>query len=146
MANVRTFESNIEAFEFACDHLDNSFKNGQPVLGIVLAVQGRMCSVKLANSEDKSVPDAPLTELLARADLKHVCFSAMLDHKVDHLTPGGLVLYTTMPELAAAGKTTVAGTVISKAYPHYSMKTGWQVRPIESAPAPAATPPSETST
>jgi len=141
MANVRTFESNIEAFEFACDHTDTSLKNGQPVLAIVLAVQGRMCSVKLANPDDKDVPNAPLTELLARTDLNHVCFSAMLDQKVNQLAPGDLALYTTMPELAAAGKTTVAGTIISKAYPHYSPKTGWQVRATEPAPVPQAPPP-----
>ena len=140
MAEVKTFESNGAAFEFACANLDNSLKDGRPVLGVVLAVQGRMCSVKLANRDDMTIPDAPLNELLARDDLPHVCFSAMLDPKVPQLAQGDLVLYTTMPELAAVGKTTVAGTVVSKAYPHYSSKTGWQTKLPEAKP-PADDPP-----
>jgi hypothetical protein len=128
MADTRTFESNADAFEYACEHLECSLKDGRPVLGIVLGMQGRICAVKIANREDKSVPAGTLNELLARADLTNVCFSAMLADKVPHLERGDLVLYTTMPELAAAGKTTVAGTVISKVEPHYSSKTGWQVR------------------
>jgi hypothetical protein len=91
-------------------------------------MQGRMCAVKIANPEDKSIPSGTLNELLARSELTHVCFSAMLADKVPHLERGDLVLYTTMPELAAAGKTTVAGTIISRVEPHYSGKTGWQVR------------------
>src|SRR5512138_3930194 len=83
----RTFTSNEEAFEYACEHLDCSLEDGKPVLGIVLAVQGRMCSVKIANREDKRIPTGTITELLARADLKHVCFSAMLDNKVPALKP-----------------------------------------------------------
>jgi hypothetical protein len=139
MAEVRTFESNAEAFEFACEHLDCSLKDGRPVLAIVLGVQGRMCSVKIANPEDKSIPAGTLNELLARSDLTHVCFSAMLDDKVPNVQLGELVLYTTMPELAAAGKSTVAGTIVSRVMPHYSSKTGWQARPTEdrsAAPAP----------
>lgn len=126
MADVRTFESNTEAFEFACEHVDCSLKDGRPVLAIVLAVQGRMCSVKIANREDKTIPVGTLNELLARTDLTHVCFSAMLDDKVSGLTAGDLVMYTTMPELAAAGKATVAGTIVSRVHPHYTSKSGWQ--------------------
>jgi len=122
----RTFASNEEAFEFACEHLDCSLEGGKPVLGIVLAVQGRICSVKIANREDKSIPSGTLTELLAQPDLAHVCFSAMLADKVPNLQPGDLVLYTTMPELAAAKKATVAGTVTAKVLPHYTSKGAWQ--------------------
>jgi len=122
----RTFASNEEAFEFACEHLDCSLKDGQPVLGIVLAVNGRMCSVKIANPEDKTIPKGTLTELLAQPDLKYVCFSAMLADKVPTLRPGDLVLYTTMPELAAANKATVAGTVTAKVLPHYTSRGTWQ--------------------
>jgi hypothetical protein len=126
MAEAKTFESSADAFEFACEQLDCSLKEGRAVLAIVLAVHGRMCSVKIANREDKTIPTGSLNELLARTDLAHVCFSAMLDDKVSHVKPGDLVLYTTMPELAAAGKATVAGTVISRVSPHYTSKAGWQ--------------------
>lgn len=144
MAEARTFESAPEAFAFACEHLDCSLKDGKPVLAVVLAVQGRMCSVKIANAEDATIPSGTLNELLARPDLTHVCFSAMLEDKVPQLEPGDLVLYTTMPELAAAGKSTVAGTVIAKVQPHYTSKGGWQTRhaeqrndPLVEAPPPA---------
>jgi hypothetical protein len=132
----RTFASNAEAFEYACEHLDCSLRDGKPVLGIVLAVNGRMCSVKIANREDQTIPMGTLTELLARTDLTHVCFSAMLADKVPTLQPGDLVLYTTMPELAAADKATVAGTITAKVTPHYSSKGTWQV--YSSAPPAAA--------
>ncbi len=138
----RTFESNAEAFEFACEHLDCSLRDGRPVLGIVLAVQGHMCSVKIANPEDKSIPTGTLTELLAQADLKNVCFSTMIADKVPALRPGDLVLYTTMPELAAANKPTVAGTVTAKVLPHYTSRGTWQVY---SEPKPAPPPSSESS-
>ena len=142
MAEVRTFQSNADAFEYACEHLDCSFKDGKAaVLAIVLAVQGRMCSVKVANREDKTIPTGSLNELLARNDLVNVCFSAMLADNVQHLEPGELVMYTTMPELVAVGKPTVAGTVISRVNPHYTSKSGWQVRPaqrhnVEAGPTP----------
>jgi hypothetical protein len=125
MAEAKTFESSADAFAFACEQLDCSLKEGRAVLAIVLAVHGRMCSVKIANREDKTIPTGSLNELLARTDLAHVCFSAMLDDKVSHVKPGDLVLYTTMPELAAAGKATVAGTVNAKVTPHYTSKAGW---------------------
>jgi hypothetical protein len=128
MAEVLTFETNEHAFQYACEHLDCSLENGRPVLAIVLAVQGRMCSVKIAHPEDKSIPTGTFSELLAQTDLKHVCFSAMLEDKVPQLSVGDLVLYTTMPELAAVGKETVAGTVVAKVYPHYSTKSGWQTK------------------
>jgi hypothetical protein len=127
MAEAMIFQSNAEAFEYACEKLDCSLKDGRPVLAIVLAVQGRICSVKIANPEDKSIPSGTLNELLGRSDLTHVCFSAMLDDKVSKLAPGDLVMYTTMPELAAAGKATVAGTVVSRVLPQYTTKSGWQV-------------------
>ena len=139
----RTFESNAEAFEYACEHLDCSLRDGMPVLGIVLAVNGRMCSVKIANREDKTIPTGTLTELLARTDLTHVCFSAMLADKVPTLQPGDLVLYTTMPELAAAKKATVAGTVTAKVTTHYTSRGTWQV--YSSAPPPAPTPEAQAS-
>lgn len=142
MAEARTFESNIEAFEYACEHLDCSLKDGRAVLAVVLGVQGRMCSVKIANPEDKTIPDGTLNELLARTDLTHVCFSTMIDDKVPRLERGDLVMYTTMPELAAVGKTTVAGTVVSRVSPHYTGRSGWQVRPAEGK-APAEEPPPE---
>lgn len=138
MAEARTFQSNEEAFEFACEHLDSSLKDGKPVLAIVLAVQGRMCSVKLANAEDKTIPAGTLNELLARTDLNYVCFSAMLDAKVPQVEVGELVMYTTMPELAAAGKATVAGTIVSRVTPHYTSKSGWQSRATAEQRAAAA--------
>jgi hypothetical protein len=122
----KVFETNQQAFEYACEHLDCSLQAG-PTLGVVLAVNGRLCSVKIANREDSSIPKGTLTELLARTDMKHVCFSAMLADKVPSLKPGDLVLYTTMPELAAAGKATVAGTVTAKVLPEYTNKSGWHV-------------------
>ena len=134
----RTFQSNEEAFEYACEHLDSSLRDGMPVLGIVLAVNGRICSVKIANREDKTIPTGTLTELLARTDLTHVCFSAMLADKVPTLQPGDLVLYTTMPELAAANKATVAGTVTAKVTPHYTSRGTWQVYSTASRPSPDA--------
>jgi hypothetical protein len=139
----RTFESNAEAFEFACEHLDCSLRDGLPVLGIVLAVNGRMCSVKIANREDKVIPTGTLTELLTRTDLTHVCFSAMLADKVPTLKPGDLVLYTTMPELAAANKATVAGTVTAKVTPHYTSRGTWQA--YSSAPPPSPSPEAQAS-
>ena len=139
----RTFESNAEAFAYACEHLDCSLQDGMPVLGIVLAVNGRMCSVKIANREDKTIPAGTLTELLARTDLTHVCFSAMLADKVPTLQPGDLVLYTTMPELAAAKKATVAGTITAKVTPHYTSRGTWQV--YSSAPPPALSPQAQAS-
>lgn len=144
----RTFASNEEAFEYACEHLDCSLKEGHPVLGIVLAVNGRMCSVKIANKEDKTIPSGTLTELLARTDVTHVCFSAMLADKVPQLQPGDLVLYTTMPELAAANKATVAGTVTAKVTPHYTSKGTWQVYSSQPPPevAPSSPQSDETST
>jgi hypothetical protein len=144
MAESHTFQSNAEAFEYACTQLDCSLKDGKPVLAVVLGVQGRMCSVKIANREDPSIPEGTLTELLARADLASVCFSAMLADNVPNLRVGDLVMYTTMPELAAAGKATVAGTVVSRVLPHYTSKGGWQVEPKKTAapppPAPDGTP------
>jgi hypothetical protein len=138
MAESRTFQSNTEAFEYACEHLDCSLKDGKPVLAVVIGVQGRMCSVKIANPEDKTIPTGSLNELLARADLAHVCFSTMLDDKVPQVQVGDLVLYTTMPELAAAGKATVAGTVVARVVaPHYTSKGGWQVRLAEAKAGPA---------
>jgi hypothetical protein len=134
----RTFASNEEAFAFACEHLDCSLKDGRAVLGIVIATQGRMCSVKIANPEDKSIPTGTLTELLTRPDVSHVCFSAMLEDKVPQLKVGDLVLYTTMPELAAAGKATVAGTVTAKVNPHYTSRGTWQNYSPAPPPAPAA--------
>ena len=139
----RTFESNAEAFEYACEHLDCSLQDGMPVLGIVLAVNGRMCSVKIANRDDKTIPTGTLTELLARTDLTHVCFSAMLADKVPTLQPGDLVLYTTMPELAAAKKATVAGTVTAKVTPHYTSRRTWQV--YSSAPPRSPSPEAQAS-
>ena len=140
----RTFTSNVEAFEYACEHLDCSLKEGKPVLGIVLAVHGQMCSVKIANREDKTIPVGTLTQLLAQTDVAHVCFSAMLADKVPQLQPGDLVLYTTMPELAAANKATVAGTVTAKVTPHYTNKGVWQVystKPsLESPDSPSSGP------
>jgi hypothetical protein len=101
------------------------------VLAVVIGVQGRMCSVKIANREDKTIPTGSLNELLVRTDLTHVCFSTMLDDKVSEVQVGDLVLYTTMPELAAAGKATVAGTVVARVNPHYTSKGGWQVKSAE---------------
>jgi hypothetical protein len=119
MSDARTFQTNTEAFEHACDHLDCSLKDGRAVLAVVLAVHGRMCSVKIANREDKTIPAGTLNELLARTDL------------VPHVEPGDLVLYATMPELAAAGKQTVAGTIVARVNPHYTPKGGWQARSAE---------------
>jgi hypothetical protein len=138
MAELRTFETNAAAFEFACEHLDCALEGGSPVLAIVLAVQGRMCTVKIANREDKSIPTGTLNELLARTDLKYVCFSAMLDNKVPQVAPGDLVLFATMPELAAVGKATVAGTIVARVLPEYSSKSGWQPRDVEPRPKTAA--------
>ena len=122
----RTFASNEEAFVFACEHLDCSLRDGRPVLGVVLGLQGHMCSVKVANREDSSIPQGTLTELLAQSELTHVCFSAMIADKVPPLQTGDLVLYTTMPELAAADKPMVAGTVTAKVAPHYTSRGTWQ--------------------
>lgn len=143
MTEARTFETNAEAFEYACEHLDSSLKDGKPALAIVLAVHGRMCTVKIANREDKTIPTGTLNELLARDDLAHVCFSTMLGDKVPEVALGELVMYTTMPELAAVGKETVAGTIVSRVTPHYTPKGGWQARAAEnrgeaSAPVPDA--------
>jgi hypothetical protein len=57
----------------------------------------------------------------------------MLADKVPQLQPGDLVLYTTMPELAAADKATVAGTVTAKVMPHYTTKGVWQTYSSELA-------------
>lgn len=139
MAETRTFQSNAEAFEYACEHLDCSLKEGKPVPAVVLAVLGRMCCVKIANTEDRSIPVGTLNELLARTDLTHVCFSAMLADNVPRLAAGDLVLYTTMPELAAAGKSTVAGTIVAKVtVPFYNARSGWQTKAAE--PPAAAEP------
>jgi hypothetical protein len=135
----RSFESNAQAFEFACEHLDCSLRDGQPVLAVVLTVHGRMCGVKIAHPDDKTIPSGTLSELLSRTDLMNVCFSAMLAEKVPQLRIGDLVLYTTMPELVAANKPIVAGTIIAKVLPHYSTKGGWQT---EAARPPAAPSPS----
>jgi hypothetical protein len=134
--NQRIFESNAQAFEYACEHLDCSLRDGQPVLGVVLAVQGRMCSVKIAHRDDKTIPHGTLSELLSRTDLLNVCFSAMLAEKVPQLQVGDLVLYTSMPELVAANRSTVAGTIIAKVMPHHSTKGGWQVQAVQPPPAP----------
>jgi hypothetical protein len=136
----RIFESNAQAFEYACEHLDCSLRDGQPVLGIVIAVQGRMCSVKIAHRDDKTIPQGTLSELLSRTDLLNVCFSAMLAEKVPQLHVGDLVLYTTMPELVAANKPTVAGTVIAKVVPQHSTKGGWQVEAVQPPPARNSSP------
>jgi hypothetical protein len=132
----RTFASNEEAFAYACEHLDCSLRDGRSVLGIVLGVQGHMCSVKVANRDDSLIPTGTLTALLAQSDLSHVCFSAMIADKVPQLQPGDLVLYTTMPELAAADKPMVAGTVIAKVAPHYTSRGTWQSYAAASKSAP----------
>lgn len=136
----RTFASNEEAFAFACEHLDCSLRDGRPVLGIVLGVQGHMCSVKVANRDDSSIPSGTLTELLAQTELSHVCFSAMVADKVPQLQAGDLVLYTTMPELAAADKPMVAGTVVAKVAAHYTSRGTWQAfaSAVKSADAQAS--------
>lgn len=139
MSDIRIFESNGDAFEFACEHLDCSLKEGRAVLAIVLGVQGRMCSVKIANRNDKTIPSGSLTALLAQNDSANICFSAMIADKVPNLVCGDLVMYTTMPELAAAGKTTVVGTITSRVNPHHSTKAGWQVRPDENKAGAART-------
>jgi len=128
VTDIRTFESNAQAFEFACEHLDCSLKEGRAVLAVVLGVQGRICTVKIANPDDKSIPSGSLNALLAQAESANICFSAMIADKVPNLVAGDLVLYTTMPELAAVGKTTVVGTIVSRVNPHHSSKTGWQTR------------------
>jgi hypothetical protein len=140
VAAIRVFESNAAAFEFACEHLDGSLQDGRAVLAIVLSVQGRMCSVKVANRSDKTIPTGSITELLAQPEPANICFSTMIADKVPNLVVGDLVLYTTMPELAAAGKTMVAGTIVSRVNPHHSAKSGWQVRPDESKVAPVSPP------
>lgn len=141
MAEVRTFESNVDAFEYACEHLDCSLKEGRPAPAIVLGVHGRMCAVKVASPEDRTIPAGTLNELLARTDLTHVCFSAMLADNVPQVQVGDLVMYSPMPELAAAGKALVAGTVVSRLDPHYSSKTGWQVhKPEPRNPPPQPEP------
>jgi hypothetical protein len=147
----RTFASNEEAFAFACEHLDCSLRDGRPVLGIVLGVQGHMCSVKVANREDRSIPQGSLSELLAQSELAHVCFSTMIADKVPQLQTGDLVLYTTMPELAAADKPMVAGTVTAKVTPHYTSRGTWQAfatvaKNAEEKSAGEAAPPDSTST
>jgi hypothetical protein len=131
MKEARAFATNAEAFEYACEHLDCSLKDKKTVLAIVLAVNGRMCTVKIASPDDKTIPTGTLNELLARDDLKHVCFSTMLNDKVPSVEPGELVMYMTMPELVAVGKETVAGTVVAKVLPHYTNKGGWQIRSTE---------------
>ncbi|NJO12792.1 MAG: hypothetical protein HC872_04230 [Gammaproteobacteria bacterium] len=136
----RIFESNAQAFEFACEHLDCSLRDGQPALAVVLAVHGRMCSVKIAHRDDKTIPNGTLAELLSRTDLLNVCFSAMLAEKVPQLRVGDLVLYTTMPELIAANKSTVAGTIIARVLPHYSTKGGWQAEAAQPPAAPSPNP------
>jgi hypothetical protein len=136
VADIRVFESNAAAFEYACEHLDVSLQDGRAVLAIVLSVQGRMCSVKIANKKDKSIPGGSINELLALPDPADICFSTMMADKVPNLVVGDLVMYTTMPELAALGKTTTVGTIISRVNPQHSSKTGWQVRPDESKVAP----------
>jgi hypothetical protein len=78
-----------------------------------------MCSVKVANRDDSSIPSG-------QTELSHICFSAMVADKVPQLQTGDLVLYTTMPELAAADKPMVAGTVIGKVAPHYTSRGTWQ--------------------
>lgn len=143
MTEIRTFESNAQAFEFACEHLDCSLKDGRAVLAIVLGVQGRICTVKIANPDDKSIPSGSLNALLAQADAANICFSAMIADKVPNLVAGDLVLYTTMPELAAVGKTTVVGTIVSRVNPHHSSKTGWQTRVDEAKAEAAQTPDTE---
>lgn len=140
MSDTRTFATHAEAFEYACEHLDCSLKDGKPVLGVVLAVNGRMCAVKIAHPDDRTIPSGTLNELLARTDLEHVCFSTMLADKVTHVEPGDLVMYTTMPELAAVGKETVAGTIVSRVLPHYTRKGGWQVRSAEQRSETAGQP------
>jgi hypothetical protein len=137
VAEVRVFESSAAAFEFACEHLDVSLQAGRAVLAIVLSVQGRMCSVKIANRNDKDIPTGSINELLTQPDSANICFSAMIADKVPNLVVGDLVMYTSMPELAAAGKATVAGTIISRVNPQHSARSGWQVRPDESKVAAA---------
>ena len=140
MAESRVFETNAAAFEYACEHLDVSLQDGRAVLAIVLSVQGKMCSVKIANRADKSIPAGTINELLAQPDTANICFSAMIADKVPNLVVGDLVMYTTMPELAALGKTTTVGTIVSRVNPHHSARSGWQVRPDENKVA-AAQPP-----
>lgn len=129
MADIRIFESSAEAFEFACENLDISLKDGRAVLATVLNVQGKLCSVKIANRDDKTIPTGTINELLAQESSANICFSTMIADKVPNLVVGDLVMFTTMPELAAEGKTTVVGTIISRVNPQYSARSGWQVRP-----------------
>jgi hypothetical protein len=96
-----------------------------------------MCSVKIAHRDDKTIPSGTLSELLSRTDLLNVCYSAMLAEKVPQLHVGDLVLYTTMPELVAANKPTVAGTIIAKVTPRYNTKGGWQAEAVQPPTAPS---------
>lgn len=121
------FKSNAGAFKHACLFMNTSLENSNPVLAIVLAVKSnhRYC-VKLSNSDDPTIPLESPEQLLATNNISNICFSAAGLDRVDRLNKGDLVMYVALEELAAIGQGDMAGFIIAKVKPIYSMEhCGW---------------------
>lgn len=125
MVSDLIFKSNVAAFEYACSYLSTSLENESPVLAIVLASKsGRDYCVKLSNSRDPSIPSGSPEQLLEAGDLSNICFHASAIDRIGQLRPGDLVMYVAAAPLAALGKGHMAGILIAKVQPKYSMVHG----------------------
>jgi hypothetical protein len=129
------FKSNAAAFEYACKYLDNSLDNERPVLAIVLAVKGRQCVVKFANSADPSVPTGSVQQILeicAADALRTISPAAALVDPVPTVKRGDLVMYAAAKEAVTAGRPGVAGVIVARVKPIYMLdRQAWQLYPLE---------------
>lgn len=123
--NDLVFKSNQAAFEYACQYLDTSLENKNPVLAIVLHANNKSCCVKFSNNLDSSIPTGTVEELLGKETLdKNICFSASKIDHIENIEVGDLVMYITNPALALLGKGNMAGVLIAKVHPIYSLEEG----------------------
>lgn len=106
-----------------------------PVLAIVLAVKGRQCAVKFANSADSSVPAGSVQEILeacAANALRIMNPAAALVDRVPAVKRDDLVMYVAAKEAGAAGRPGLAGVIVARVKPVYMLdRQAWQLYPLE---------------
>lgn len=126
------FNSTQDAFAYACKYMDTSVAPDHPTIGIVLAVKGRSCIVKLANEADPAVPSMPVPELIAKLPLEYVCDRATVAEGVPSLKRGDLVMIVATKEASALGKVVSDGVIVAKVKPVYLVTQGvWLRHAIE---------------
>jgi len=118
------FKSNEAAFQYACQFLNTSLDNENPVLGIVLEQKSgtnEYC-IKLSNPDDPSVPTVSVSELIQNEQLEHLCpYTEPLD-RVPPLKKGDLVMCIVPAELTGTGA--AGAMIIAKMKSIYDMDAG----------------------